>query len=448
MFEISQTAYQKKWSVFAMSVPIFVEIGLQMLVPNMDQFMLSHYSQQSVAAVGNDNMIVNMIILTLSVLSQAATILIAHYRGSGDIRGASRVCSVSLALNLVLGALISIILFACHDFFLRLLGIPAEIWEDAALYLRWIGLFIVVQSAYMAFISFLRGFGLLKVTMICSSLMNVLNICGNMILIHGLGPVPSLGVAGVCLSTNTAKVLGLLLVIHFLHKKTPLRLSLAHLRPFPKKTLGRLLYLGIPSAGETFSYNLSQTTLMTFVNLFGVAVITTKVYAYIIAMISYLYSQALAMATQILVSYFKGAGDNGQVDRQVKFTIFVSMILSGTLAVLVFLHSDRIFSIFTEDPQVHALGRTILFIDIFLEIGRAVNMCMVMALNAAGDVKAPITVGVLFMWCVSVLGGWFFGVHLLWGLAGIWLAMALDECSRGLVFFWRWHQGVWRRELI
>ena len=300
----------------------------------------------------------------------------------------------------------------------------------------------------MAFISFLRGFGLLKETMICSSLMNVLNICGNMILIHGLGPVPSLGVAGVCLSTNTAKVLGLLLVIRFLHKKTPLRLSLAHLRPFPKKTLGRLLYLGIPSAGETFSYNLSQTTLMTFVNLFGVAVITTKVYAYIIAMISYLYSQALAMATQILVSYFKGAGDNGQVDRQVKFTIFVSMILSGTLAVLVFLHSDRIFSIFTEDPQVHALGRTILFIDIFLEIGRAVNMCMVMALNAAGDVKAPITVGVLFMWCVSVLGGWFFGVHLLWGLAGIWLAMALDECSRGLVFFWRWHQGVWRRELI
>lgn len=440
--------YQSRWSVFAMSLPIFIEIGLQMLVPNMDQFMLSHYSQDAVAAVGNDNMIVNMIILTLSVLSQAATILIAHYRGADDLHNASRVCSVSLGLNLVLGALISLVLFAVPEVFLNILGVPSEIRADAFLYLRWIGLFVIVQSAYMAFIAFLRGFGLLRETMLCSSIMNVLNICGNMILIHGLGPIPSLGVAGVCISTNTAKTLGLLLVIHLLRKKTPLRLSFRHLQPFPRKTLKKLLYLGIPSAGETFSYQLSQTTIMTFVNLFGIAVITTKVYAYIIAMISYLYSQALAMATQILVSYFKGADKNSEVDKRVKFTILISMLLSGSLAILVYFHSDGIFSLFTADPEVHALGKMILFVDIFLEIGRAVNMCMVMALNAAGDVKAPITIGIIFMWSVSVLGSWFFGVHLLWGLVGIWVAMALDECSRGLVFFWRWHQGVWRRAVI
>ncbi|WP_270421579.1 MATE family efflux transporter [Acidaminococcus massiliensis] len=187
---------------------------------------------------------------------------------------------------------------------------------------------------------------------------------------------------------------------------------------------------------------------MTFVNLFGIAVITTKVYAYIIAMISYLYSQALAMATQILVSYFKGADNNGEVDKRVKFTILISMLLSGSLAVLVYTHSDAVFSLFTEDPEVHTLGKMILFVDIFLEIGRAVNMCMVMALNAAGDVKAPITIGIIFMWCVSVLGSWYFGVHLLWGLVGIWIAMAMDECGRGLVFFWRWHQGIWRKALI
>ncbi|ERL18500.1 MULTISPECIES: hypothetical protein [Acidaminococcus] len=46
------------------------------------------------------------------------------------------------------------------------------------------------------------------------------------------------------------------------------------------------------------------------------------------------------------------------------------------------------------------------------------------------------------------MGGWSFGVHLLRGLVGIWVAMALDECSHGLVFFGRWHQGTWRRALI
>ena len=437
--------YKSRWTVFSMSVPIFVETTLQMMVPNVDQFMLSHYSQDSVAAVGNDNVIFNLVILTLAVLSQAATILIAHYRGAGNLSKVSEVCTVSLTVNLVLGLVISAALFIFDDFFLNVLGMPDEIRADASLYLRWIGIFIFIQSMYMAFISFLRGFSQLKLTMLCSLVMNVFNIGGNMLLIHGWGPIPSLGVAGVCISTNISKFIGFFLILYLFHKYMPARFSMSYLRPFPWKTFHKILYLGVPSAGETFSYQFSQAMIMKFVNLFGVVVITTKVYCYIIAMVSYVYSQSLAMATQILVGYFKGAGDNDEVDKRVKFTISVAMLLSGTISTLLYLNADAVLSIFTDDPAVHALGKTILFIEIFLEIGRAVNMSMVMALNAAGDVRAPVTIGIIFMWSVATFGSWLLGVHWGWGLAGIWIAMAADECTRGLVFFWRWHQGVWRK---
>lgn len=442
------TLYQSRWTVFSMSLPIFIETALQMMVPNVDQFMLSHYSRESVAAVGNDNVIFNLVILSLAVLSQAATILIAHHRGAGDMKKVSEVCTVALFTNLVLGLIISFALFIFDDFFLDILGIPPEIRPDASLYIRWIGLFVFIQALYMAFISFLRGFARLKLTMLCSMVMNIMNISGNMVLIHGLGPIPSLGVTGVCISTNISKFAGFFLILYLFHRYTPARLSLSYLKPFPKDTLHKLLYLGIPSGGETFSYQLSQTVIMKFVNIFGVAVITTKVYCYIIAMMSYVYSQSLAMATQILVGYFKGAGNNEEVDRRVKFTISVAMVLSGSIATLLYLNSDAVLSIFTSDPEVLTLGKTILFIEIFLEIGRAVNMCMVMALNASGDVKAPVTVGIIFMWSVATFGAWLLGVHLYWGLAGIWIAMAADECTRGLVFFWRWHKGVWRKRLV
>lgn len=442
------TLYQSRWTVFSMSLPIFIETALQMMVPNVDQFMLSHYSRESVAAVGNDNVIFNLVILSLAVLSQAATILIAHHRGAGDMKKVSEVCTVALFTNLVLGLIISFALFIFDDFFLDILGIPPEIRPDASLYIRWIGLFVFIQALYMAFISFLRGFARLKLTMLCSMVMNIMNISGNMVLIHGLGPIPSLGVTGVCISTNISKFAGFFLILYLFHRYTPARLSLSYLKPFPKDTLHKLLYLGIPSGGETFSYQLSQTIIMKFVNIFGVAVITTKVYCYIIAMMSYVYSQSLAMATQILVGYFKGAGNNEEVDRRVKFTISVAMVLSGSIATLLYLNSDAVLSIFTGDPEVLTLGKTILFIEIFLEIGRAVNMCMVMALNASGDVKAPVTVGIIFMWSVATFGAWLLGVHLYWGLAGIWIAMAADECTRGLVFFWRWHKGVWRKRLV
>ena len=61
--------------VFLMSLPIFVELLLQLLVGNIDQVMLSHISQSDVAAIGNANQITNIIVIAMELLSSAALIL-------------------------------------------------------------------------------------------------------------------------------------------------------------------------------------------------------------------------------------------------------------------------------------------------------------------------------------------------------------------------------------
>lgn len=74
-------------------------------------------------------------------------------------------------------------------------------------------------------------------------------------------------------------------------------------------------------------------------------------------------------------------------------------------------------------------------------------MVMVMSLQASGDIKGPVTIGLLSMWLVSVAGAYFFGIILdFFGLIGIWIAMMLDECLRALIFIYRWHSGVWRHK--
>lgn len=67
--------------VFMMSVPIFIELLLQMLVGNVDQIMLSQFSQNSVAAIGNGNQIMNLIIIVLNMTSVGITIMISQYIG-------------------------------------------------------------------------------------------------------------------------------------------------------------------------------------------------------------------------------------------------------------------------------------------------------------------------------------------------------------------------------
>lgn len=437
-----------KLSVFKMTWPIFIEILLQMMVGNVDQFMLSHYSQSSVAAVGNANQIINIVIIALSVISMAGTILIAQYRGAHNQEKVAEVCTVAMLTNVSLGLVISLTLFFFADFFLGLLGVPAEIWAEAALFLRYIGLFIVVQSAYVSYISFFRGYSLLKITMMTSVIMNVINIAANCILIHGLGPVPSLGVLGVTISTNTSKVLGLLLIMYFFHKYVDIKLSWKYLKPFPHHTLRNILYLGLPSGGESISYQVSQMVIMRFVNMMGLVVITTKVYAYIIANFSYVYSQALAMATQIMVGFLIGSGNLNAVSERVWKTIRIAVCLSGAITFILYLNSDAVYGIFTDDPQVLELGRHIFLIEIFLEMGRAVNMVMVMSLQAAGDIKWPVTTGLISMWLTATLGAYVFGVVLGYGLIGVWLAMMLDEIVRAIFFIYRWHSGGWKKHTL
>lgn len=58
-----------KMSLFHYTWPIFIELLLQMLVGNVDQMMMSQVSQNAVAAIGNANQIVNVLIITFSVIS-------------------------------------------------------------------------------------------------------------------------------------------------------------------------------------------------------------------------------------------------------------------------------------------------------------------------------------------------------------------------------------------
>ena len=77
-------------------------------------------------------------------------------------------------------------------------------------------------------------------------------------------------------------------------------------------------------------------------------------------------------------------------------------------------------------------------------MGRSVNIVMVRHLQAAGDVRFPVVLGIVCQWAVAVGLGWLLGVHLGMGLVGLWLAFAADENIRAVLLLARWMRGKWR----
>lgn len=437
--------------VFKMSIPIFVELMLQLLVGNIDQIMISQYSQKSVAAIVNGNQIMNLVIIVLNMISMATTVILSQFLGAKDDENASKTCMVSLTLITGVSVVITLIVMLANKPIFTMMKLQQEIMGETRAYLMIVGSFILVQGLYLNFAAILRTYTLMKEVMYVSVIMNILNIAGNAILINGWLGFPQMGIAGAATSTVISKTIGLLLIILLFVKKVRLPLGIRFLMPFPKKLLGNLCKIAFPSGAESFSYNVSQICILGIVNTFGTMVTATKGYCSILANLSYVYAVALSQATQIVLGYLLGLKKIEDIQKRVWSTMKICLGVCLGVTLLLFINSNLVFRMFTSDPEVLALGRRILFLEFFLEIGRAINIIMTRSLIAVGDAKTPMIAGITGEWLIAFGMAYVFGITLGWGLEGVWIAMALDECTRGLIYVIRFRRGngnVWHMEML
>ena len=435
--------------VFRLSLPIFAELLLQLLVGNMDQFMISHFGAAAVAAIGNGNQVMNVVIIVLETMSAATTMLLTQHIGAGRTgEKCDEIATVGVAVSAVFSLAMGLVLLCAPHVIFTLLRAPEDAFAGACRYTRIVGGGVLLQGLYIELCAVLRSYTLLKEVVSVSVVMNLLNVAGNALLINGWLGLPRMGIAGAAVSTVVSKAVGLTLAILVLRKKCNVRFSLRHLRPFPAETCRRLLAIAMPSGGESLSYNVSQIVILRFINLMGTTVIATKVYAGMLANVAYVYSIAAAQATQILIGYLLGARKLEEVGRRIRSTIRIALLASELLTLLIFVFCDPIYSLFTQDPAIHALGRQILLVEFVLEVGRSVNIVMVRGLTTAGDVWYPVLVGIFSMWVVAVFGGWLLGSAAGLGLVGIWAAMACDESLRGVLFVLRFRRGSWRKKRL
>jgi Na+-driven multidrug efflux pump len=80
--------------------------------------------------------------------------------------------------------------------------------------------------------------------------------------------------------------------------------------------------------------------------------------------------------------------------------------------------------------------------------GMAIYFVLVGALRGAGDTRWPLYVSIVGIWCVRLLIGNFLAIRLGLGLPGAWIAMVLDHWSRGLVCYFRFSSGGWKKAKV
>lgn len=427
-----------------LTIPVFIEMALVMMLGAVDTVMLSRYSDNSVAAVGLDNQLISLVFLVYQFFSMGAAILCSQYIGAGLHKRMVQVVGIALVVNLLLGLIVSALLFFFAEELLQMMGLRSELLGDGVVYLRLTGVLSFFQALSLTFSASLRSADKVVYPMVVTGIVNVLNITGNYAFIFGHWGCPQLGVEGAAIATAASRALSMVLlaVIHF-RVHIP-RFPLRYFRPMPWQELRNLFYIGIPAMSENISYCLSQVVITFFINQISNEALAARTYCANMIMFVYLFCISITQGGDILVGHLVGQRRHQAAYVLGNYFFRWSMIITISGSILLALTGHSILSTLTDNQNIIAMGVWILVIDVFLEIGRTSNIFAGSTLRATGDTIYPFVVGVIFQWSVAVGLSYVIGIPLGYGLVGMWVGFALDENIRGVILMRRWWSGKWK----
>jgi putative MATE family efflux protein len=453
------TSLAKRMTIIPITAPILAENVLRYAFSFADMFMLSglvvggvRYGDDAVAAVGLCGSFVFFINIFFTMVNSGAGIVITQYIGSRQPEKAARAVMTSVILSFGVGALMSLFMFVASRAIIHAYGLSPLRDGFAGDYLIVYGSFSLGIALNSGFSTILRSHGYTRHPLIVNAAANVLNVFGNYGFIYGAFGLPQWGVAGVAVSTVASQALGaLVLLLFILRKKKEIGFSPRRFRSVTWGAMKEILKIGIPNGTEYLLYNLAQMVLNFFVAGMDAGLppalqvnLPAYNYAFIITRFISNFGVSAGQGTQIVTSYLVGAGRKEEAFRKVLKYFYLAFALAAVLTGTVSLLRRPILSVFPMEENVYALCTTLILMCMALETGRTFNLVIISALKGSGDVRFPVAAGVFSMWGIGVAGGFLFGIVLKLGVVGIWLGIALDEWTRGVVMYFRWRSRVWQ----
>ncbi len=98
---------------------------------------------------------------------------------------------------------------------------------------------------------------------------NVITVFGNIIVLYGFFGLPQYGLEGVAWSTVVGRIVAVILLFCLLFYGLRIKFVPMMLIHWSRKMLGKILHIGLPSAGENLVWILHFMTASAFIGLMG-----------------------------------------------------------------------------------------------------------------------------------------------------------------------------------
>ena len=339
-----------------LSSPIMLSLFVQSMYNIVDSFYVSHYSDAGLAALSLAYPVQNLIVAVASGIGVGVNILLSNAFGSRRREGISNLICHSFLLAAA-GWLVFLLfsLFLLEPYF-SLFHARGGVVDAGVEYLR----IIIALSLFSFFdnvcIKVLHALGNTVAPMIYQSTAAVLNVILDPILIWGLGPIPSFGVAGAAIATVFAQMVSAALSLHAVYAaRASLCFTLREFRPCPH-TLRRLILTGLPSVLGMALVSVYITRLNTILARFSEAAVSALGVYYKVQTFLLIPTYGLNQGVTPVISYNFGAGKLERVWRALRCTLTLSTATLGAGTLLFLLFARQILLFFNADAALLQVG--------------------------------------------------------------------------------------------
>lgn len=424
-------------------VPLIMEQFLSVMVGIVDVAMVAQAGEAAVSGVSLVNSLNVLLVLVFNSVATGGAVVTARYLGAkDDQRACESTDQLMLAVLLASGAVTAVSLLFNRGILRTIYGsVSMDVMDSASVYFYLTAASYPFLAVYSGAAAVCRSMGDSKSSMQVSTVMNVLNVIGNGILVY----VYQMGAAGVGIATLISRIVAAVMMMWLLvDPERRLHVTVGALPKINVPMIREILCIGIPTGVENGMFQAGKLVLASLISTFGTASIAANGVVSTLSLFQVIPGSAIGLAMITVIGQTIGAGEFEQARYYEKKLIRLVILLHLILNSIFIFFADDVVGIYHLSEEAYQMAYDIVVLH---------GICCIMiwpfsftlpnAVRAAGDVKFTMRTSITTMILVRIGFGIVLSVWFKLGLRGIWYAMIIDWCVRGICFQRRVSSGRW-----
>ncbi|MBP3294254.1 MAG: MATE family efflux transporter, partial [Clostridia bacterium] len=419
--------------ILALAWPTMLEQLMQTAVQYIDTAMVGSLGTAATASVGATTTVGWLIGSTISAFGVGFLAFIARACGAGDREAAARSVSQAVLVVLLAGIVFTILPLSLSGMVPVWMQVDEAIRPLASRYFFILYVPMLPRTASIIFGTVLRAAGDTKTPMKIGILVNIINVVLNFLMIYPTRTVSLFGlsfpmvgcgwgVLGAAAASAIAFTIGGIYITVVLWRHPMVSPRGQSFRP-DMTILKPCMKVAFPNMLQRFGTSLGYVAFASMINSLGEISTAAHTIANTVESAFYIPGYGMQTAAATLAGNAYGARDEQKMkDLAAMFIpleIFLMILSGGAL----FASAPALVGIFSEDPNVIALGSTVLRMVAVSEPFYGFSIIMEGMMQGVGNTKLPFFFNVLGMWGVRIVGTFLCTQVLTFGLVSAWACM-------------------------